>query len=69
MNQTRLLRLNSQEREEYIHQSMKRFRIQSLRHFATEYGIRDSDGLTKNELLDIIVAGMNVWAEMQLARE
>jgi hypothetical protein len=68
MNQTRLLRLSNKTREENIQQFLESHPIQTLRHYASAYGINDPKSLTKTELVQALSAGMDLWVNVQMAK-
>jgi hypothetical protein len=61
MNRIRILKLKEEDREKYIRDGLAGKTINELRHMVSEYGIRDCQSLTKQELEDIIVDALSEW--------
>lgn len=66
MNKTKLLRLDTNGRRQYITREMKNLSIQELRSYASQYGIRGVSWMDKDALLDAIIDGLQVWAEAEV---
>lgn len=66
MNQIRLLRLDSNRRRQYIQKELQDADINGLRHLAAEYGIKNSSLMGRDELLQVIIDGLDAWAEAEI---